>query len=237
MNCRPSAALAVLVLCAACNFDPSGGSGGPGGGIGGDTDDGGVTGGSDASSVLDDDAAPAPDAEPLCGGDCPGTCEPDGTCHIFCGRGGEGGGGGGGLLPGEEPPPCGAVTCPAGIPCYVHCLGQDSCEQPVDCAQATACRIDCTDDRACAGQLTCGTGACEIHCDGSDSCGGGLDCQDSCFCDLSCQGDSSCNPQAVCPAGFDADPDCKTSGSGCNDRDTAHRKCEADSLSAALSRN
>jgi hypothetical protein len=199
--------VALLALCAACSFDPSGLTGG-GSGIGGDRSDGGSP--SDAMSLLD--APPPIDARPLCGADCPGTCEGD-VCHIECGpdSGGEG------VAPGgQDPPPCSAVVCPPDTECYVHCIGQDACQQPIDCSQSSACRIDCTDDRSCAAQLTCGPGLCEIHCDGSDSCKGGLNCQSSCFCDVSCQGDSSCDPQTVCPAGCDADPDCKTSGAGCN---------------------
>lgn len=204
---RLSAGVAVLVLVAGCNFDPSAFSGGPGGGIGGDRGDGGSASGADAMSTLDD-ATPPPDAEPACGADCPGTCDEAGVCHIECGPDGQ-------LRDGSSPPPCGTVVCPPDTDCYVHCVGQDACQQPIDCSQSSSCRIDCTDDRSCAAQLTCGPGACEIHCDGSDSCQGGLNCQSSCFCDVSCQGDQSCNPQTVCPPGCDADPDCKTSGAGC----------------------
>lgn len=209
MDRRRLAVPVALALSLACNFDPSGATGGPGGGIGGERDDGGA-GASDARPAID--AAPPIDATPLCRADCPGSCDEAGVCHIECGPDGDGGG----LLP-EDPPPCGAVTCPPGTDCYVHCVGQDACQQPIDCSQASACRIDCTDDRSCAAQLTCGAGPCEVHCDGSESCTGGLSCQSSCFCDVSCTGDSSCDPQVVCPPGCDADPECKTSGAGCAD--------------------
>lgn len=208
---RLSARVAVLALCAACNFDPSALSGGPSGGIGGDHGDGGAASDGDAMSVLDG-ASPPPDATPACNAtSCPGECDQDGVCNILCGSSG------GELREGSSPPPCDAVVCPPDIPCYVHCIGQDACAQPIDCTQSTSCRIDCTDDRSCGAQLTCGPGLCEIHCDGGDSCQGGLNCQSSCFCDVSCQGDHSCNPQTVCPPGCDADPDCKTSGAGCAD--------------------
>jgi len=207
---RPFARVAALALCAACNFDPSAlGGGGSNDGIGGDHGDASAATGGDAMSMLD--GAPLLDAEPACAG-CPGTCD-GGVCHIYCG------GTGSELLPeegGGGPPPCDAVTCPPGIPCYVHCIGTDACQQQIDCTQSSSCRIDCLNDRSCASQLTCGPGLCEVHCDGKDSCGGGLNCQSSCFCDETCGGESSCGQQATCPAGCDADPDCKTSGAGCN---------------------
>jgi len=208
MSRRPCARVAVLALCAACNFDPSAlGGGGSNDGIGGDHGDASALG-EDAMS-LRDSAVPI-DAQPPCdASSCPGTCDQAGVCNIECGSPGE-------LRDGSSPPPCDAVVCPPDLPCYVHCTGQDACQQPIDCTQSASCRIDCTDDRSCAAQLTCGPGACEIHCDGSDSCQGGLTCQTSCFCDVSCQGDQSCNPQTVCPPGCDADPDCKTSGAGCD---------------------
>ncbi len=207
---RPCVRVAVLALCAACNFDPSAlGGGGSNGGIGGDHGDASAVTGEDAMSLLD--GAPSYDAQPACAAACPGSCEGS-VCHIFCG------GTGNEILPDEGGggyPACDAVVCPPDLDCYVHCIGTDSCQQPIDCTQSSSCRIDCTSDRACASRLTCGAGLCEIHCDGKDSCGGGLNCQSSCFCDMSCSGESSCNQQATCPAGCDADPDCKTSGSGC----------------------
>jgi hypothetical protein len=208
---RTCGRVAVLALCAACNFDPSALSGGSNDGIGGDHGDAAAATGEDAMSPWD--GAPPIDAIPACAASgCPGTCDEAGVCQIVCG------GSGRELLPEEgNPPPCDAVTCPPGVECYVHCIGNDACQQPIDCTQSSACRIDCLNDRTCAAQLTCGPGVCEIHCDGSDSCQGGLNCQSSCFCDVSCQGDHSCNPQTVCPPGCDADPDCKTYGAGCAD--------------------
>src|SRR5262245_12286415 len=211
MSRRPCARVAVLALCAACSFDPSAlGGGGSNDGIGGDHGDASAAVGVDAMSLWD--GTPSIDASPAClAAGCPGTCDQTGACLILCG------GSGGDLLPeGGGPPPCGAVTCPAGVPCHVQCVGRDACDQPIDCSQAASCVIECNDERTCASQLTCGAGLCEVQCGGKDSCGGGVDCPSACFCDVSCQGESSCSQQTVCPPGCDNDPDCKTTGAGCD---------------------
>ena len=78
MSRRPCARVAVLALCAACNFDPSAlGGGGSNDGIGGDHGDASALG-EDAMS-LRDSAVPI-DAQPPCdASSCPGTCDQAGA--------------------------------------------------------------------------------------------------------------------------------------------------------------
>jgi hypothetical protein len=135
---------------------------------------------------------------------CPPGCNDcsEGTCIIYCDRGGF-------SCPSR-------VVCPAGMDCVVHCDRQNGCPQGVDCSAATACFIDCNASGACGGQVLCGSGPCEVDCRQS-RCSGGVQCSSSCACQILCGSGQSCSGDMSCPAGCDAQPrGCTSSGAGCN---------------------
>ncbi|MBI5479529.1 MAG: hypothetical protein HY906_11765 [Deltaproteobacteria bacterium] len=127
------------------------------------------------------------------------SCQGDGTCQIDCGAG-----------------ECGSgVTCPAGRPCIVNCLGAQACETGlVDCSLATRCEINCVGTDACDNGVLCGGSECRVTCTGQAACEDqGVDCQ-AAACTIACNGPSACRDHVCCNGG-DCAGACTSSSGGC----------------------
>jgi hypothetical protein len=162
---------------------------------GGVVSDAGVGDGSLTDAGADVDAAVVPvKCEDVCDA---GTCVA-GRCEIAC-----------------TAATCDAgATCPAGVPCKVTCMANDSCPGTIKCVGATSCEVICEGDRTCA-KVECDTpGACNVECNGNASCGTGVTCRGA-SCDLtcdrneSCPGAFTCNATGRCKADCDGDRACE----------------------------
>ena len=138
--------VAALAAAAACGLDVVGSK---------SSDDGDVDGGDSATARLDGRpgdatsdilATDATDAELDAGLDvnpanCAARCDggkcDGGWCVLDCPTSGS--------CQGSP------VVCPTGIPCDVHCRGDNSCNRGVDCTRASACAINCTGTPSCQG--------------------------------------------------------------------------------------
>ena len=126
------------------------------------------------------------------------------------GSGGNGGSAGGSPEPPCEDPACTAAggnceagvcviacdvpdctpTCPAGMPCRVAC-GDTSCNQGIDCTEASSCDIQCGPS-SCTNGVTCAGSSCTVECNGNYSCSIiGVVCSAR-ACDIDCGGLQSC---------------------------------------------
>ena len=83
-----------------------------------------------------------------------------------------------------------APTCPAGMPCRVQCASM-SCNQGIDCGEASSCEIECGDG-SCINGITCAGSSCTVNCSGTNSCSiVGVVCRAR-TCDIDCGGGQSC---------------------------------------------
>ncbi len=200
----PVRSLALLLLVAACRFDPNGVD------RSAPHPDGGVTilpdattpGPIDAATVHQPDAPMSMiDASPTdpCGTACAaagGVCTA-GACVITCPAGTCNGG---------------TVNCPPGIPCVVSC-GDTACAQGIDCTSASSCDIQCSGTDACIAGVTCAGTSCSITCDGDSACHDGVACNAT-SCTVSCIGDKACKDSACCGGGA-CGSSCTHSSGGC----------------------
>jgi hypothetical protein len=146
----------------------------------------------DAAATIDATACP-----PACT-----SCRNDGTCVIDCG-----------------PAQCmSGVTCPAGRPCEVNCVGNGACETGVvNCLLATSCDITCQGTDACDAGVNCAGTTCDVTCVGIGACeDGGVDCT-AVACEIFCNGTDACDSH-VCCTGADCDSNqCQSTNGGCCD--------------------
>jgi len=126
----------------------------------------------------------------------------DTTCVINCGAG-----------------QCNSgVTCPAGRPCQVNCIGTGACETGVvNCLAATSCDITCDGTDACDAGINCAGTTCGVQCLGNAACeDGGVDCT-AASCEILCDGNNTCRNH-VCCTGTDCDSNqCQSTNGGCCD--------------------
>ena len=107
---------------------------------------------------------------------CPGSCAGE-TCQIDCAAG-----------------ECvNEVVCPPGLPCIVHCVGDNSCVNGVSCGDATSCVVTCESLNSCAAGVGCGNvvGSCDVTCSAMSACGTGVQCEGASVCNVECTGDSA----------------------------------------------
>ena len=116
---------------------------------------------------------------------CPGactSCKLDGTCVIDCSGGCTNG-----------------VTCPAGRPCEVICIGSTACELGrVDCSAASSCLLTCRGTDACDRGVICGGTTCTVICDGSAACEDAPIVCNAAICAITCSGSTACNTGVCC---------------------------------------
>lgn len=103
---------------------------------------------------------------------CAGTCASDGFCEIQ-----------GDTSGGEE-------KCPRGKKCRFMC-GASECKDGVNCRDAAACDVNCIGEDACQNGVDCGMTPCEVVCNGKSACQKGVKAMGG-NCTASCCGENAC---------------------------------------------
>ena len=197
-------ALTALGACIPPEITLGGGAGGAGHGgtgvgagtpLGGAGVSGGMTGGAGGSPALCVDE-PCIAAGGVCtGGACVFSCNDDGSCAT--------------------------VTCPAGMPCRVDCVGMHTCSQNIDCSMAVSCNVQCSGANTCGDLMSTpalvacpvGGGSCDVLCQDPKACenlhalggpqGVGIVCEAQLSCDA-IQCDGTCTITCGAPSACDS---------------------------------